>query len=132
MPPPDEEARYEILKVHTRKMSIGDDVDLHQIAKDTDLFTGAELEGLCKEAGMLALREDMTAKAVLNRHFQRVKNSLRPSLTYADIHSYSSFSKNQSRKPSTNLEHLPFKAWQPDKKSLLTLAMPGCPLLPTN
>lgn len=113
-------------------MSIADDVDLHQIAKDTNLFTGAELEGLCKEAGMLALREDITAKAVLNRHFQVVKNSLRPSLTYADIDSYSSFSKNSSRKSSVPTELVPFKAWQSDKKSLITPAMLGCTSFSTN
>ena len=40
-------------------MKIGPDVDLRRIAEDTELFTGAELEGLCREAGIVALREDI-------------------------------------------------------------------------
>ncbi|KAL6332513.1 hypothetical protein AAG906_008550 [Vitis piasezkii] len=104
VPPPDLEARYEILCVHTRNMRIGNDVDLMQIAEDTELFTGAELEGLCVEAGIVALREDISATVVSNRHFQTVKASLKPALTQAEINSYSSFMKNPSSKPSTQLE----------------------------
>ncbi|KAI5352832.1 hypothetical protein L3X38_005724 [Prunus dulcis] len=90
--PPDLEGRYEILRVHTRNMSVGDDVDLKQIAKDTELFTGAELEGLCREAGIVALREDISATVVCHRHFQTAKDSLKPALTKADVDSYLAFS----------------------------------------
>ncbi|KAH7536727.1 hypothetical protein FEM48_Zijuj03G0017200 [Ziziphus jujuba var. spinosa] len=44
VPPPDLEARYEILHVHTHKMKISDDVDLLRIAEDTELFTGLTLK----------------------------------------------------------------------------------------
>ncbi|XP_027099778.1 cell division control protein 48 homolog B isoform X3 [Coffea eugenioides] len=94
VPPPDLEARYEILRVHTRGMKVDPDVDLGQIAADTELFTGAELEGLCKEAGIVALREDISATLVCSRHFQTVRNSLKPALTREDINLYSSFMKN--------------------------------------
>ena len=50
-------------------MKIGPDVDLRRIVEDTELFTGAELEGLCREAGIVALREDITATVVCDRHF---------------------------------------------------------------
>lgn len=104
VPPPDLEARYEILCVHTRKMQIEDDVDLRRIAEDTELFTGAELEGLCMEAGILALRENISATVVCDRHFQTVKNSLKPSLTKAEIESYSSFKKCPSLVPLKQFE----------------------------
>ncbi|KDP42873.1 hypothetical protein JCGZ_23815 [Jatropha curcas] len=100
VPPPDLEARYEILSVHTRNMKISNDVDLRSIAEDTELFTGAELEGLCREAGIVALREDISATVVCNRHFQTVKQSLNPALTPADIEKYSSFMKPQIRSSS--------------------------------
>lgn len=80
-------------------MQIGDDVDLGRIAEDTELFTGAELEGLCMEAGIVALRENISATVVCDRHFQTVKNSLKPSLTEAEIDSYSSFRKCPSSVP---------------------------------
>ncbi|KAK4566059.1 hypothetical protein RGQ29_002310 [Quercus rubra] len=69
VPLPDLEGRYEILRVHTRNIKIGPDVDLKRIVEDTELFTGAELEGLCREAGIVALREDITATVVCDRHF---------------------------------------------------------------
>lgn len=104
VPPPDLEARYEILCVHTRKMKTGHDVDLRRLAEDTELFTGAELEGLCKEAGIVALREDISATVVCDRHFQIAKNSLKPALTKAEINSYSSFMKTSSRALPSHLE----------------------------
>jgi len=96
VPPPDLEARYEILNVHTREMKVDNDVDLRQIAEDTELFTGAELEGLCREAGIVALREDISATIVCNRHFQTVRKSLKPALTIDEVNAYSSFMKNPS------------------------------------
>ncbi|KAH7834987.1 hypothetical protein Vadar_021815 [Vaccinium darrowii] len=96
VPPPDLEARYEILNVHTREMKVDNDVDLRQIAEDTELFTGAELEGLCREAGIVALREDISATIVCNRHFQTVRKSLKPALTIEEVKVYSSFMKNPS------------------------------------
>ena len=81
-------------------MKIGLDVDLRRIAGDTELFTGAELEDLCREARIVALREDITATVVCDRHFQIVKDSLKPALTRAEIDSYASFMKNPSVKRS--------------------------------
>ncbi|KAK7274968.1 hypothetical protein RIF29_16071 [Crotalaria pallida] len=97
VPPPDLETRYEILCVHTRKMKTASDVVLRRLAEDTELFTGAELEGFCREAGIVALREDIFATIVCDRHFQTVKNSLKPALTEAEINSYSSFMKTSSQ-----------------------------------
>ncbi|KAL4601739.1 hypothetical protein ACB092_10G003600, partial [Castanea dentata] len=98
VPLPDLDGRYEILCVHTRNMKIGPDVDLRRIAEDTQLFTGAELEGLCREARIVALREDITATVVCDWHFQIVKGSLKPALIRAEIDSYASFMKNPSVK----------------------------------
>ncbi|GMP50717.1 hypothetical protein CsSME_00017221 [Camellia sinensis var. sinensis] len=78
------------------KLFWGNDFDLKQIAEDTELFTGAELEGLCREAGIVALREDKSASVVCNRHFQTVWKSLKPALTREEVNSYSSFMKNPS------------------------------------
>nr|XP_025682187.1 cell division control protein 48 homolog B isoform X2 [Arachis hypogaea] len=97
VPPPDLEARYEILCVHTRNMKTASDVNLRLLAEDTELFTGAELEGLCREAGIVALREDISATVVCDRHFQIVKDSVNPALTKAEIDSYSSFMKTSSQ-----------------------------------
>ena len=53
---PDRGARRQILGIHSRRMPLGADVDLEQIAEITHGYVGADLEVLCKEAGMVALR----------------------------------------------------------------------------
>ncbi len=54
---PDIKGREEILKVHARNKSIGDDVDLHRIAQTTAGFTGADLENLLNEAAISAAKK---------------------------------------------------------------------------
>ncbi|MFW9946690.1 MAG: CDC48 family AAA ATPase [Candidatus Odinarchaeota archaeon] len=54
---PDTDGRYEILLIHTRGMPLNRDVDLKLIAERTHGFVGADVEALCKEAAMLAIRE---------------------------------------------------------------------------
>jgi len=53
---PNKEARYEILKVHTRGVPLAEDVDLEKIAEITHGYTGADIAALVKEAAMSALR----------------------------------------------------------------------------
>lgn len=57
IPMPDIETRLKVLQVHTKRMPLAKNVDLEDIAKITDGYTGAELENLCREAGMNAIRE---------------------------------------------------------------------------
>jgi len=53
---PDRKGRREILEIHTRGMPLADDVDLDKLAEITHGYSGADLEALCKEAAMRALR----------------------------------------------------------------------------
>jgi len=55
---PDMKGREEILRVHTRKKPLADDVDLREIARETTGFTGADLENLMNESALLAARKD--------------------------------------------------------------------------
>ena len=53
---PNTQARLQILKIHSRAMPLGSDVDLQEIAEHSHGFVGADLEALCQEVGMVALR----------------------------------------------------------------------------
>lgn len=57
IPPPDLEARKEILKIHTKGKPLADDVDQDKLAAKMGLFTGAEIAAVCNEAMMLAIRD---------------------------------------------------------------------------
>ncbi|MEM2974417.1 MAG: AAA family ATPase, partial [Candidatus Micrarchaeia archaeon] len=56
IPFPDEKTRLEILKVHTKKMPLAKDVDLAKINEKMRGYSGADVEGVCREAGMNAIR----------------------------------------------------------------------------
>ncbi|PKL62633.1 MAG: peptidase [Methanomicrobiales archaeon HGW-Methanomicrobiales-2] len=58
VPLPDAGARLEIMKIHTAKMSLAANVDLPGIAELAGNTTGAELQAVCREAGMMAIRRD--------------------------------------------------------------------------
>ncbi|RLE93795.1 MAG: AAA family ATPase [Thermoprotei archaeon] len=88
VPPPDLEARYEILKVHTRRMPLAEDVDLKKIAERTELYSGADLAALCREAAMTALREAGKPTKVHMRHFEKAMKVVKPSLKPEDLERY--------------------------------------------
>lgn len=55
-PLPNEEARAQILRIHSRKMTVDEGVNWMELARSTDEFGGAQLKAVCVEAGMIALR----------------------------------------------------------------------------
>ena len=74
VPRPDVKGRLGILKVHTKKMPLGPNVDLEVVARGTPGFSGADLENLVNEAALLAARED---KDQLDRHdFEMAKDKV--------------------------------------------------------
>jgi transitional endoplasmic reticulum ATPase len=60
IPVPNVEGRRAILKIHSSRMPLAPDVDLDRLAGITHAFVGADIEALCKEAGMVALRRYMS------------------------------------------------------------------------
>jgi ATP-dependent 26S proteasome regulatory subunit len=66
VPPPDLPARVNILEIFTRKMPLNPDVDMKKIAEKTEYCTGADLENMVREAGLIALREDLKAETVVS------------------------------------------------------------------
>ncbi len=69
IPLPDYNGRYEIFKIHTRKMKLGEDVDLGELAKITEGASGADIKSIVTEAGYYALREGR--KIVMMNDFLR-------------------------------------------------------------
>lgn len=88
VPPPDEKARLEIFKVHTRNMPIAKDVDLKKLAEETNGYSGADIEALCMEAGLIAIKNG--SDVVKRVHFEKAMKMVRPSLTPEIIKVYQS------------------------------------------
>ncbi len=93
VPPPDEEARLKIFEIHTRNMPLAKDVDLKQLAKMTAGYSGADIEGVCREAAMNALRRDFNAKEVSWVDFEEALRTIGPSITPDMENWYKSFTQ---------------------------------------
>ncbi len=86
IPLPDNGARLEILKIHTAKMTLAGDVDLAGIVERTGETTGAELQAICREAGMMAVRRD--AESVEQEDFLAAIKKVKRDVTAPDTRMY--------------------------------------------
>jgi transitional endoplasmic reticulum ATPase len=92
IPVPDEKARLEIFKVHMQKMPLDKDVDIKVLAKAADGYTGADIEGLCREAGMEAIRSK--ANKIEQKHFDHALTLIRPTVTPERMNKLKKFTDN--------------------------------------
>jgi len=90
VPPPNEIDRLKILQIYTQNTPLHHDVDLDFIAKQTDMYSGADLENLVRESCMYAIRDSIDKPVVENRHFQLALLHTKPSLTKEQIDEYQS------------------------------------------
>jgi len=81
VPEPGEEGRLQILKIHTKGMPLTKDVNLQELAQLTKGYSGADIESVCREAALYALRKDMNAKEVTNADFQEALKRIGPSVS---------------------------------------------------
>jgi len=81
VPPPDVDGRYQIFQIHTREMPLSDDVDLGKLAAMTEGYTGADIEAVCREAAIMAMRENIKIEKVSMRHFMMALEKIKPSIT---------------------------------------------------
>ena len=103
VPEPDEKSRLQILKIYTKGMPICKDVDLNQLTTATKYYSGADIESLCREAAMHALRGDINSTEVTMKDFQNALKEMGPSITPDMEKWYKSFMQQirQVQKPQT-------------------------------
>ncbi|MEM4472142.1 MAG: CDC48 family AAA ATPase [Archaeoglobaceae archaeon] len=89
--PPDKKSRLAIFKIHTRNMPLAEDVNLNELAEITEGYVGADIEAICREAVMLALRENPNAEKVEMRHFYEAIKKIKPSVSDAMLSFYERF-----------------------------------------
>jgi len=78
VPPPDPEALKSILSIHTENMPLGK-FSLDEIASKLENYTGADIEAVCREAGLIAMRANK--KTVSRKHFEEAVERVRPTVT---------------------------------------------------
>jgi transitional endoplasmic reticulum ATPase len=97
VPAPDTKALMQIFKIHARDMPLSKDVVLQEIAEKAKGYSGADVEALCREAAMNALRENVDAKEVTRKDFDHAMETIKPSINEKMEDYYSQFSE-RSRK----------------------------------
>jgi len=102
--PTDKKGRLEIFKIHTKNMPLAKDVDIQEIAEKTEGYVGSDIEGLCREAAMLALRKNIEAKQVTKDNFEEAMAKVKPSVTKQDIEKYKKVEENYLKSAKAALE----------------------------
>jgi transitional endoplasmic reticulum ATPase len=109
VPPPDRDSRIQIIKIHTRKKPLTEDVTIEQLADHTDGYTGADIASLSSAAVMLALREYVSKYPDPNEsdkhlqelrihmhHFEEAMKKIRP-LSTQELKMYKTISEQFGR-----------------------------------
>ncbi|GIJ07461.1 ATPase [Micromonospora andamanensis] len=85
VPPPDAEARTEILRAASRTVPLAEGVDLPALGAELDGFSAADCAALVREAALAAMRESLTASTVTAEHVATARSRVRPSLDPAQV-----------------------------------------------
>ena len=86
IPPPDHASLRKILKIHAKDMPLGK-FDLESLADNMQNFTGADVEAVCREAALIAMRAER--KSVAKKHFEEAIARVRPTITPEMLEYYS-------------------------------------------
>ncbi|MCW4021042.1 MAG: CDC48 family AAA ATPase [Candidatus Bathyarchaeota archaeon] len=81
VPEPNEAGRQEIFQIHMKGMPLTKDVNLQELARVTKGYSGADIQSMCREAAMLALRRDINSKKVTFADFQGALKKGGPSIS---------------------------------------------------
>jgi transitional endoplasmic reticulum ATPase len=103
VPAPDEPARLAILKIHSKNVPLSKSVSLEEIARKTEGYSGADLEGLIREAALFAMKEaDFKQAEIKPHHFEMAMQKILPSISKETIEAYDAFKSSvaQAFKPS--------------------------------
>ncbi|MBU4492979.1 MAG: CDC48 family AAA ATPase, partial [Nanoarchaeota archaeon] len=79
-PAPDKKTREEIFNVHTKGMPLKD-VKINELAEKTEGYVGSDIEAICREAAIFALRKDIKSTKVSMKNFEQALNKVNPSIT---------------------------------------------------
>ena len=107
---PSKEAREEIFRVHLKGKKLSNNVDISKLAEETEGYVGADIDAVCREAGMIAMRdvikpgaaredvyENMKYMVLTNDHFVRALKKVRPTTSRTAMSQYDRVTEQFSR-----------------------------------
>jgi transitional endoplasmic reticulum ATPase len=96
VPPPDADARAEVLKATARTVPLADEVDLTALGAQLDGFSAADCAALVREAALAAMRESLDAATVTAAHVATARGRVRPSLDPLQVAALAAFAERQT------------------------------------
>eukprot|EP00606_Chrysophyceae_sp_TOSAG23-5_P001332 GSChrysophyteH2.ASY1.ANO1.1496.1 assembled CDS len=93
IPMPDNEARYELLKIYLKTIQLGDTVDMARLCEITEGYSGADIHIVCREAAMMPMRKllELNVQAVDMADFEQAIKNTKPSVGADTIGKYASW-----------------------------------------
>ncbi len=95
VPIPDRKARKKIFEVHTKTMPLDSDVDLNYLIESTNDYVGADIEAVCREAGLNAIKEG--SEKVKLKHFENALKEVRSSVDEEVLELYEEWGKEMEK-----------------------------------
>ena len=96
IPPPDAESREDIFKIVLKGMKVEENVDIKELSSMTELFSGADIAKVAREAGMMTLSEDINAEFVKKEHIINAIKRTKSVITKEMIAYYEGFAKKMN------------------------------------
>ncbi|GLY71657.1 AAA family ATPase [Amycolatopsis taiwanensis] len=95
VPPPDADARAEILRASARNTPLASDVDLVEVASALEGYSAADCAALIREAALTAMRESLAATEVTAAHLAKARDTVRPSLDPVQLAALESYANSR-------------------------------------
>ncbi|WP_256495543.1 AAA family ATPase [Pseudonocardia sp. McavD-2-B] len=96
VPPPDADARADILRAAGRDVPLADDVDLDALASELDGYSAADCAALLRESALTAMRESLDAGEVTAAHLATARRTVRASLDPAQVAELEAYARRRS------------------------------------
>ena len=93
IPPPDEISREEIFKICFKNMKLEKDINYHDLAIKSQFFSGADIAKVAREAGMLAIADDINCEYISTKYILQSIESTKPLINKEMINYFEEFSK---------------------------------------
>ncbi|OYT33913.1 MAG: hypothetical protein B6U87_02790, partial [Candidatus Aenigmarchaeota archaeon ex4484_52] len=105
VPVPDAAARKKIFDIYTKKMPLDKGIDVGDLIEKTKNFVGADIENLCRETALKVLRENLSAKTIMQNDFIKTLEKFKSSITEKDIKEFEQIIKKTKALQIPNLNY---------------------------
>ncbi len=99
---PDKKSRKKIIEIHSKGMPL-ENLNIEDLAENTEGYTGADIESLFREAAMIALREDINIKKITKKHIEKAMEKVPPSVSKRESDKYQMIEKNYLKSAKASL-----------------------------